>query len=56
MLNSSDIEKIIPHRFPFLLIDRVDELEVGIRAKGVKCVTAHSFSAIFRMNISCRAF
>jgi 3-hydroxyacyl-[acyl-carrier-protein] dehydratase len=41
MLNSSDIEKIIPHRFPFLLIDRVDELEVGIRAKGVKCVTVH---------------
>jgi 3-hydroxyacyl-[acyl-carrier-protein] dehydratase len=41
VFNSSEIEKIIPHRYPFLLIDRVDELEVGKRAKGVKCVTAH---------------
>jgi 3-hydroxyacyl-[acyl-carrier-protein] dehydratase len=41
VLNSWDIEKIIPHRFPFLLVDRVDELEVGKRAKGVKCVTVH---------------
>jgi len=39
MLNIDEIQKILPHRPPFLLIDRVDELEPGIRAKGVKCVT-----------------
>jgi 3-hydroxyacyl-[acyl-carrier-protein] dehydratase len=41
ILNSNDIQKIIPHRYPFLLIDRVDELEPGKRAKGVKCVTVN---------------
>lgn len=39
MLNIDDIQKILPHRPPFLLIDRVDELDPGIRATGVKCVT-----------------
>ena len=40
-LNSNDIQKIIPHRFPFLLIDRVDELEIGRRAKGIKCISVN---------------
>lgn len=39
MLNIEDIKKIIPHRAPFLLVDRIDELEPGIRAVGRKCVT-----------------
>jgi len=39
MLNIDEIQKILPHRPPFLLIDRVDELEPGIHAKGIKCVT-----------------
>jgi len=39
MLNIDEIQKILPHRPPFLLIDRVDELEPGIYAKGVKCVS-----------------
>jgi len=39
MLNIDEIQKILPHRPPFLLIDRVDELEPGVRAKGIKCVT-----------------
>ena len=39
MLNVMDIQKIIPQRSPFLLIDRIDELEPGIRAIGRKCVT-----------------
>jgi beta-hydroxyacyl-(acyl-carrier-protein) dehydratase fabZ len=30
---------IIPHRHPFLLVDRIEELEPGIRAVGVKAVT-----------------
>ena len=39
MLTTKEIMEIIPHRSPFLLIDRIDELEVGIRAVGTKCVT-----------------
>lgn len=35
-LNSEDIQAIIPHRPPFLLIDRILELEVGKRAVGLK--------------------
>lgn len=39
MLGINEIQKIIPHRAPFLLIDRIDELELGKRAVGRKCVT-----------------
>lgn len=41
VLSSNEIQKIIPHRYPFLLVDRIDELEVGKRAVGVKNVTAN---------------
>lgn len=34
-----DIKKILPHRYPFLLVDRIIELEVGERIVGLKCVT-----------------
>jgi 3-hydroxyacyl-[acyl-carrier-protein] dehydratase len=39
MLNIQEIMAIIPHRFPFLLIDRIVELEPGRRAVGEKQVT-----------------
>jgi 3-hydroxyacyl-[acyl-carrier-protein] dehydratase len=39
MLNIMDIQKIIPQRSPFLLIDRILELEPGKRAVGRKCVS-----------------
>lgn len=39
MLNIDEIQKIIPHRPPFLLIDRIEELEPGKHALGKKCVT-----------------
>lgn len=39
VLESRDIQKIIPHRYPFLLVDRVIELEPGVRAVGIKNVT-----------------
>lgn len=38
-LGIKEIEEIIPHRHPFLLIDRIDELEPGVRAEGIKNVT-----------------
>jgi 3-hydroxyacyl-[acyl-carrier-protein] dehydratase len=41
ILNSNDIEKIIPHRHPFLLVDRIIELEVNKRAVGLKAVTVN---------------
>jgi len=34
-----DIAKILPHRYPFLLVDKVVEYEMGKRAVGIKSVT-----------------
>lgn len=39
MLDIKQIQEIIPHRYPFLLIDAIDELEAGKRAVGRKNVT-----------------
>lgn len=36
---TTEIMEIIPHRYPFLLIDTVEELEPGVRALAKKCVT-----------------
>lgn len=38
-LDSRAIMEILPHRYPFLLVDRVVELEVGERIRGLKNVT-----------------
>lgn len=38
-LDINDIKDIIPHRYPFLLVDRITELEEGKRAVGIKNVT-----------------
>lgn len=38
-LGIKEIEAIIPHRHPFLLVDRIDELEPGVRATGIKSVS-----------------
>jgi len=43
MLDINEIKKIIPHREPFLLIDRIDEMEPGVSAKGIKCVTYNEY-------------
>lgn len=40
-LEAADIMRIIPHRYPFLLIDRVVELEPGQRVVAMKNVTAN---------------
>lgn len=34
-----EIEEILPHRHPFLLVDVIEELEPGVGAVGYKCVT-----------------
>jgi len=41
MLSTQEIMAIIPHRYPFLLIDRVLELEPGARAVAEKLVSAN---------------
>lgn len=41
VLDSNQIAQILPHRYPFALVDRIDELEPGKRAKGVKCVSVN---------------
>jgi len=38
-LGAVAIRELIPHRYPFLLVDRIEELEPGVRAVGLKNVT-----------------
>ena len=38
-LGPAAIRELIPHRYPFLLVDRIEEVEPGVRAVGVKNVT-----------------
>jgi len=39
MLGPKEIQEILPHRYPFLLVDRILELELGKRVVGIKGVT-----------------
>ena len=41
MLGIKEIEAIIPHRHPFLLIDCIEEVVPGVKATGYKAVTFH---------------
>ena len=41
MLDVNQIKEIIPHRYPFLLVDRILEVEEGKRAVGIKNVSAN---------------
>jgi 3-hydroxyacyl-[acyl-carrier-protein] dehydratase len=34
-----DIQAVLPHRPPFLLVDEIEDVEYGVRAVGRKCVT-----------------
>ncbi len=42
-LSVSDIQKIIPHRYPFLFVDRIENFEPGVRATGFKQVTMNDY-------------
>ena len=39
MLDIQEIMKILPHRYPFLLVDRIQEMDPGKRIVGIKNVT-----------------
>lgn len=41
LYTAKEIMEIIPHRYPFLLIDTIEELEEGTRAVGKKCVSVN---------------
>lgn len=43
MLNIEQIKQILPHREPFLMVDRVNELEPGVKASGVKAVSGNEW-------------
>jgi len=47
--DSQAIQEILPHRYPFLLVDKIVELEPRIRIVGIKQVTAneHFFQGHF---------
>ncbi len=38
-MNNIDIQKILPHRYPFLLVDKITEMEEGKSITGIKNVT-----------------
>lgn len=40
-LNSNRIQEILPHRYPFFLVDRITECVPGRSAAGIKCVSAN---------------
>ena len=40
-LNANQIQEVIPHRPPFLLVDRITDYEPGVWAKGRKAVTVN---------------
>lgn len=40
-LNSNQIQEILPHRYPFLMVDKITDFEPGKWAKGIKCVSAN---------------
>ena len=41
LYTAQEIMNIIPHRYPFLLVDTIEELEPGMRALGKKCVSVN---------------
>lgn len=40
-MNINQIQEILPHRYPFLLVDRIESVEDGRKAVGIKNVSAN---------------
>lgn len=43
VLHVEDIQKILPHRYPFLFVDRIENFEPGVKATGYKMVTMNDY-------------
>ena len=58
MMDINEIKKIIPHRYPFLLVDKIIECDMDSRIVGIKNVTANEpfFRDIFRSFLLCQVF
>lgn len=41
VMTNVDIQKILPHRYPFLLVDKITEFEEGKSITGIKNITAN---------------
>lgn len=41
IIDINEIKRYLPHRYPFLLVDRITELEIGKRVVGLKNVTVN---------------
>jgi 3-hydroxyacyl-[acyl-carrier-protein] dehydratase len=41
MMDIKEIQKFLPHRYPFLFVDRIVEIEPGVKAIGIKNVTVN---------------
>lgn len=41
VLNSNEIQKLLPHRYPFQMLDKVLDYEGGVWAEAIKCVSAN---------------
>jgi 3-hydroxyacyl-[acyl-carrier-protein] dehydratase len=39
MMDIKEIQNLLPHRYPFLLVDRIIEMQPGLKAVGIKNVT-----------------
>lgn len=54
-LNAVQIAQILPHRYPFALVDKITDYTPGQWARGVKCVTMNEpfFRGIFPVSRLC---
>lgn len=43
MLDIKEIMEILPHRYPFLLVDKIESMEPGVKAVGYKNVTMNEY-------------
>ena len=43
MMENREIQTILPHRYPFLLVDRIAEIEPGKRGVGIKSLTGNEW-------------
>jgi 3-hydroxyacyl-[acyl-carrier-protein] dehydratase len=39
MMDIKEIQELLPHRYPFLFVDRIIDIEPGVKATGIKNVT-----------------
>ena len=55
-IEAKDIQALLPHRHPFLLIDRITAVELGVSLQAIKNVTMNEpyFKASFIQRFRCQ--